>query len=127
LSTADPLQAIAELIEAATSFGVSEHNLLAAARRFDALADVSAGLEAVLAELTGRAQKAGLLRADLVADDLTRIIMMLNSVLWTMDPGSDGWRRYVALFLDAVSTGERRPLPAAVPLKYTPAAESWPL
>ncbi|MCV7228842.1 TetR/AcrR family transcriptional regulator [Mycolicibacterium komossense] len=127
LSTSDPLQALSELIETATSFGVSEHNLLAAARRFDALADVSANLEAALAELTGRAQRAGLLRADLVADDLTRIVIMLNSVLWTMDPGSDGWRRYVALFLDAISTGERRPLPAAVPLRYAAASESWPL
>jgi AcrR family transcriptional regulator len=127
LTKPDPLQAIAELIEVVTSFGVREHNILAAARRFDALANISAGLEEAFAELTMRAQQAGLVRADLVADDVTRIVMMLNSVLWTMDPGSDGWRRYAALFLDAISTEARGPLPAAVPLRYAPAAESWPL
>jgi hypothetical protein len=127
LTKADPLQAIAELIEVVTSFGVREHNILAAARRFDALANISAGLEEAFAELTVRAQKSGLVRADLVADDVTRIVMMLNSVLWTMEPGSGGWRRYAALFLDAISTEPRSPLPAAVPLRYPPAAESWPL
>jgi AcrR family transcriptional regulator len=127
LTRADPLQAIAELIEVVTSFGDREHNILAAARRFDALANISAGLEEAFVDLTARAQHAGLVRADLVADDVTRIVMMLNSVLWTMDPGSDGWRRYAALFLDAISTGERHPLPAAVPLRYAPAGEGWSL
>jgi hypothetical protein len=95
-----------------TSFGVREHNILAAARRFDALANISAGLEEALKELT---------------DDVTRIVMMLNSVLWTMDPGSDGWRRYAALSSMRFPRGERRPLPAVVPLRYAPAGESWPL
>ena len=45
---------------------------------------------------------------------------MLHSVLWTMDSGSDGWRRYVALMLDAISVGDRRPLPPAATFGLRP-------
>jgi AcrR family transcriptional regulator len=127
VSNPNPLAGLAELIGAATAFGAREHNILVVARRVDALANVTEGLEGALTDLTARAQGAGLVRADLVTDDLSRIIMMLNSVLWTMDPTSDGWQRYVALMIDAISTAERRPLPPAVPIRFAAAAESWPL
>jgi AcrR family transcriptional regulator len=127
MSNPDPLVGLAELISAATAFGAREHNILVVARRVDALANVTEGLEGALTELAARAQAAGLVRADLVTDDLTRIIMMLNSVLWTMDPASDGWQRYVALMIDAISTADRRPLPPAVPVRFAQTAESWPL
>ena len=52
---------------------------------------------------------------------------MLYSVLSTMDLAGDGWRRYVALILDAVSTGERRPLPPAPAFRYAGEPNSWPL
>jgi hypothetical protein len=58
-----------------------------------------------------RGERAGVLRAGLAAADLPRMLAMLYSVLWTMDTGSDGWRLYVALMLDAISAGERRLLP----------------
>jgi AcrR family transcriptional regulator len=127
IGNVDPLQGLAELIGATTAFGAREHNILVVARRVDALTNVTAGLEEALADLIGRAQQAGLVRADLVVDDLSRIIMMLNSVLWTMDPATNGWRRYVALMIDAISTAERGPLPPAVPIRFVPVAESWPL
>ena len=57
------------------------------------------------------------MRADLVAEDLPRLIAMLYSVLFTMDSTTDGWRRYVALLVDAISTGQRQRLPAAAPLR----------
>lgn len=98
----DPLQGLAELIEAAISLGAQQHNILDAARRANAIDDLSAPLDDALSDLTARAQRAGLVRADLVAEDLPRIIAMLNSVLWTMDPASDGWRRYVTLMLDSL-------------------------
>jgi AcrR family transcriptional regulator len=123
----NPLRGLAELIEAAISLGAREHNILAAARKADAIDNVSAPLYEALNDLTRRAQRAGLVRADLVADDLPRIIAMLNSVLWTMDPTGDGWRRYVALILDAISTTESRRLPPAVALRYPPRTDSWPL
>jgi AcrR family transcriptional regulator len=123
----DPLRGLAELIEAAISLGAREHNLLAATRKAGTLTDdVPAQLYEALNELTIRAQQAGLVRTDLVADDLPRIVAMLNSVLWTMDPASDGWRRYVALMLDSIATTKQGRLPRAVPLRYVLPPDSWP-
>lgn len=123
----NPLRGLTDLIEAATSLGAREHNMLAAARKAGVLtADASTDLNDALSDLMRRAQKAGLVRKDLVADDLPRIVIMLNSVLWTMDLGSDGWRRYVALMLDGIITDKRRPLPRATPLRYAPVPSGWP-
>lgn len=123
----NPLAGLAGLIEAATSLGASEHHLLAAARRVDVLSNISDQLDEALSDLTVRAQRAGQIRPDLVAQDLPRILSMLNSVLWTMDPSSGGWRRYVALMLDTISTSDRRELPRAVPLRYPPNPGIWPI
>lgn len=123
----NPLQGLTDLIEAAISLGAREHSILAAARKADALDNVSARLDEALADLTRRAQNAGLVRADLVADDLPRMIAMLNSVLWTMDPASDGWRRYLTLMLDAITTPKPRRLPPAVALRLPSQLDSWPL
>ncbi len=125
---ADPLRGLTELIEAAISLGAREHNVLTAAWKAGSLThDVSTPLYEALNELTRRAQQAGLVRADLVADDLPRIVAMLYSVLPTMDPTSGGWRRYVALILDAMSTTGRRSLPRAAPVTYAPRSDSWPM
>ena len=122
----DPMRGLAQLIDAAISLGAREHNLLTAARRAGSLTpDISTSLYEALSELARRGQQAGVVRADLVADDLPRLIAMLYSVLLTMDSTSDGWRRYVALVLDAISTGPRRPLPRAAPLRFAPASSSW--
>jgi AcrR family transcriptional regulator len=127
LHAADPLHGLAQLIEAAISLGAREHNLLTAAYRSGSLTpDISTSLDEALGELARRAQQAGSVRADLVGDDLPRLITMLHSVLWTMDLRSDGWRRYVALIIDAIATGERRPLPPAAAFRYAPET-AWPM
>jgi AcrR family transcriptional regulator len=124
----DPLRGLAQLIHAAISLGAREHNLLTAARRAGSLTpDISTELYQALSELARRGQQAGVVRADLVADDLPRLIAMLHSVLWTMDSDSDGWRRYVALMLDAISTNVRRPLPRAAALRFAPLSGGWPM
>jgi AcrR family transcriptional regulator len=123
----DPLQGLTRLIETATALGAREHHLLAAARKTDALSNISDQLDEALSGLLTRAQRDGLVREDLVAEDLSRIMFMLNSVLWTMDPASGGWRRYVALLLDAICTADRRGLPPPVPIRFIPNLESWPL
>ncbi len=124
----DPLRGLTDLIEAAVSLGAREHHILAAARKAGSLTtDVSAELNDALGDLTRRAQQAGQVRPDVVADDLPRIVVMLNSVLWTMDLGSDGWRRYIALMLDAITTDEPQPLPPATPLHYAPISSNWPM
>jgi AcrR family transcriptional regulator len=126
--TDDPLRGLTQLIEAAIALGAREHNLLIAAHRTGSLtADISDSLNEALAELVGRGQRDGLVRGDLVADDVPRLIGMLYSVVSTMDSGSDGWRRYVALMLDAISIDQRRPLPAAPAFRYALEPNSWPL
>lgn len=122
----DPLRGLAQLIEAAISLGAREHNLLTAARRAGSLTpDISTSLYEALEELARRGQQAGLIRGDLVADDLPRLIAMLHSVLFTMDSTSDGWRRYVALILDAITIGERRSLRPAPAIRFLP--DDWPI
>ena len=51
---------------------------------------------------------------------------MLHSVLPTMDLARDGWRRYVTLILNAISTAEPSTLPPASPISYTPHPDTWP-
>jgi AcrR family transcriptional regulator len=122
----DPLEGLAQLIDAAISLGAREHNLLTAARRAGSLTpDVSTALYNALNDLARRGQQAGVVRADLVPADLPRMIAMLHSVLWTMDSDNDGWRRYVALMLDAISVDHRRSLPPAAALRFAPAPGSW--
>ena len=124
----DPLEGVAQLIDAAISLGAREHNLLTAARRAGSLtSDVSTVLIDALTDLAERGRRAGVIRADLAAADLPRMLAMLYSVLQTMDAGCDGWRRYVALMLDAISAGERRPLPPVATLRFEPESGSWPI
>jgi AcrR family transcriptional regulator len=124
----DPLRGLTQLIEAAISLGAREHHLLNAAHRAGSLTpDISNSLDEALDDLVRRGQQTGQIRADLVADDLPRLIAMLYSVLSTMDSTGDGWRRYVALILDAISIGERQPLPPAAPFRYALQPNSWPL
>ncbi|HUB55415.1 MAG TPA: helix-turn-helix domain-containing protein [Mycobacterium sp.] len=123
----DPLRGLAQLIDAAISLGARERNLLTAAQRAGSLTqDISNSLYEALSELARRGQQAGVVRADLVADDLPRLVAMLYSVLWTMDANSDGWRRYVALLLDAISVKQRQPLPRAAALRFAPTS-AWPI
>jgi AcrR family transcriptional regulator len=123
----NPLRGLAQLIDAAISLGARERNLLTAAQRAGSLTpDISNSLYEALSELARRGQRAGIVRADLVADDLPRLVAMLYSVLWTMDANSDGWRRYVALLLDAISVKPRQPLPRAAALHFAPTS-SWPI
>ncbi|MEC4765649.1 helix-turn-helix domain-containing protein [Mycobacterium sherrisii] len=124
----DPLDGLTRLIEAAISLGAREHNLLTAARRAGSLtSDISMSLNAALGELAREGQRLGSIRADLVSDDLPRLVAMLFSVLSTMDADSGGWRRYVALIVDAISVGEPQPLPPAVALHYAVGPNTWPL
>jgi AcrR family transcriptional regulator len=127
LADPDALRGITEIMETATQLGAREHHILVAARGADALSNISLPLEQALGQLAARAKRAGQVRDDLAAEDLPRLFMMLNSVLWTMDPTSGGWQRYVALILDAISTAGPSALPPAVPMRTSTSLESWPL
>jgi hypothetical protein len=56
-----------------------------------------------------------------------RLLAMLISVVDTMEPGSDAWRRPLALVEDAIrSTRPARPLPAHVPVPAPAGAAQQP-
>jgi hypothetical protein len=99
----NPRSGLTTLFETALSLVAREHNLVAARASGAVTPGATAPLHRAMAQLTERAQEAGLIRADLVPDDTLRIVAMLIGALSTMSPGSEGWRRYLALVLDALS------------------------
>ncbi|MFB7910714.1 TetR/AcrR family transcriptional regulator [Kitasatospora sp. NPDC056076] len=116
----DPAGGLARVLAAALESVAGDYNVLAAARAAGVLTPAT-GEEffAALDVLLARGQAAGVLRTDLVPDDLHRVVVMLVSVLWTVDPGEGGWRRYLALVLDGLSPAGARPLPCPAPALRT--------
>ncbi|RMB79780.1 TetR/AcrR family transcriptional regulator [Streptomyces shenzhenensis] len=122
----DPLHALTSVMEAAMVMAARERNTLAAARNAGTLtSEVIGPYYESLTLLARNAQEAGRIRADLVPDDLPRIMAMLFSVLWSMDQDSDGWRRYLSLVLDGLAPAAASPLPAAVPLRNSTTPHDW--
>jgi AcrR family transcriptional regulator len=121
LEDADPRRGLALVMEAALSSAVGNYNVLTAARNAGRLADeVGDRLFETLDLLVERGRRAGVIREDLVPEDLRRIMAMLVSVLWTMDPAAGGWRRFVALVLDGLSPAAAGPLPCPAPALRRP-------
>jgi AcrR family transcriptional regulator len=93
-------------------------NLLGAvAGRRGLLTGITGGMIESVAVLLGRGQGQGTLRSDISMTDMIRILAMLIGVVDTMEPGSDAWRRPVALIEDAIRAERpQRPLPPQSPL-----------
>ncbi|MFC4012555.1 TetR/AcrR family transcriptional regulator [Nonomuraea purpurea] len=127
LADQDPSHGLVGLIEAAMGLAARELNTLAAARHAGTLtAEVYTPFYESLTLLARRAQDAGLLRADLVPDDLPRIMAMLTSTLWTMPSGDEGWRRYLALVLDGLApAAAANPLPPSATLLTRTQKGDW--
>jgi AcrR family transcriptional regulator len=114
----DPRRGLANVIESAMSLLAQDYNTMAAGRNAGAsTTESSARFFEALTPLLHRGQQAGLIRDDLVLDDIRRFMTMLVSVFWTLDPREGGWRRYVVLLLDVLSPGTASPLPPAVPIR----------
>jgi AcrR family transcriptional regulator len=121
LADPDPRQGFVGLVDAAMSLAAREHSTFTAARITGSLpVDVSTAFYETLSGLLHRAQEAGGIRADLVPDDLPRIMAMLFSTLWNMDSDRDGWRRYLALLLDGLLPAAAHPLPPAAGVSRGP-------
>lgn len=105
------------VLDATMSLLASEYNTLSAAGDLGALTMDSrdAFLEQVMG-LVRRAQEEGSVREDLEPEDVPRIMIMLTSVLVTVERGSEGWRRYLALLSDGLSPEAARPLPPPPPV-----------
>lgn len=128
LADDDPSHGLLSLIEAAMNLAARELNTLAAARNAGTLtSEVYTPFYETLTQLARHAQDAGLLRTDLVPDDLPRIMAMLTSTLWTMDPGTNGWRRYLALIFEGLTPAAATPLPAPTTLRERSKTGDWPL
>ncbi|MFJ2115978.1 MULTISPECIES: TetR/AcrR family transcriptional regulator [unclassified Streptomyces] len=127
LADDDPGRGLVTLLEATLSMVARERNTLAAADNSGALtAEVTAPFLDSLMLLVRRGQEAGVIRADLVPEDMQRVLGMLVSVLWNVDPASEGWRRYVVLVMDALSPTGASPLPPASPMMECPEGVQMP-
>ncbi|MGO4461180.1 TetR/AcrR family transcriptional regulator [Streptomyces sp. M-16] len=116
LTDEDARRGLTTVIEAALTSAADEHHVLTAARNAGIFtAETSARFFDALDPLVVRGQRDGVIRADLVPDDLKRVMGMLVSVLWTMDPAEGGWRRYVTLVLDGLTPAAASPLPNPAP------------
>ncbi|MDQ0680345.1 AcrR family transcriptional regulator [Arthrobacter pascens] len=122
LADIDAAAGLFRVIEAIMAAASADANLLGAvAGRRELLTGITGSLIDSIGVLLGRAQGQGTLRADISMTDMFRLLAMLIGVVDTMEPGSDAWRRPVALIEDAIRTERpHRPLPAHVPL---PAAQ----
>jgi AcrR family transcriptional regulator len=118
LSGQDAAAGLFSVIDALMTAASEDANLLGAvAGRRELLTGITGGLIESVGVLLGRGQGQGTLREDISLTDLFRLLAMLIGVVDTMEPGSDAWRRPVALIEDAIRTERpRRPLPAQSPL-----------
>ena len=76
-----------------------------------------------VADIVRRGQHDGVFRADLVTEDIPRIVLMLVGTLPSLHPGSDGWQRYLDLILDMLCATSTE-LSAASPVRDH---QPWPL
>jgi len=114
----EPHLAIGFVMESALAIVEYEHSALAAAANPAALtAEITAPLREPLAALAEAAQRAETIRADVTGDDVTRVLGMLTTYIWSMPGGDESWRRCLQLVLDAFQPGAAAtPLPPAPPL-----------
>lgn len=118
LADIDAAAGLFRVIEAIMAAASTDANLLGAvAGRRGLLTGITGSLVESLGVLLTRGQGQGSLRPDITMTDLFRLLAMLISVVDTMEPGSDAWRRPLALVEDAIRA-ERpaRPLPAQAPV-----------
>lgn len=118
LAGMDAAKGLLHVIEAIMAAASADANLLGAvAGRRELLTGITGSLMESLGVLLARGQGQGTLRPDISMTDMFRLLAMLIGVVDTMEPGSDAWRRPVALIEDAIRTEKSgRPLPAHVPL-----------
>ncbi|MEO8282173.1 MAG: TetR/AcrR family transcriptional regulator [Pseudarthrobacter sp.] len=118
LAGMDAAAGLLRVVEAIMAAASTDANLLGAvAGRRELLTGITGSLMESIGVLLVRGQGQGTLRSDISKTDMFRLLAMLIGVVDTMEPGSDAWRRPVALIEDAIRTERTgRPLPAHVPL-----------
>ncbi|XAS68827.1 TetR/AcrR family transcriptional regulator [Micrococcaceae bacterium Sec5.7] len=124
LAGPDAASGLLRVIDSVMAAASENANLLGAvAGRRELLTGITGSLIESVGVLLGRGQGQGTLRSDISMTDMIRLLAMLIGVVDTMEPGSDAWRRPVALVEDAIRAERpNRPLPPQVPLPGMPFA-----
>jgi AcrR family transcriptional regulator len=119
LSEPDPLKAVLIVLEAALESTAREQGALFVAPHSGTMTlDMFAWLSGPLGVLLERGRQAGVFRCDLDPErDAPRIVLMLINVVPTFAQGSDGWRRYLLLVMDALTSNAGSELPQSQPLE----------
>jgi AcrR family transcriptional regulator len=100
----DPREALRLAFDGAIRFVVDDGGMLSAASDAGLLnMDLAHRFVEPVGEVLRRGQREGIVRTDLVEDDVPRLVLMLFATLPSFDFGSDGWRRYLDLMLDALT------------------------
>lgn len=107
----DAWQAMVTMLEAALSVAVEERGTFAAGGGPGMFVELAARYFDAFAGVLRRAQDAGQVRADLAPEDLPVLTIMLISASHKVREPGDGWRRYLALLLDALRPAAATPLP----------------
>lgn len=118
LADIDATAGLLRVLEALMAAASADANLLGAvAGRRELLPGITGSLMDSLGILLMRGQGQGNLRPDISMTDMFRLLAMLIGVVDTMEPGSDAWRRPLALMEDAIrTTRPARPLPPSIPV-----------
>lgn len=127
LANPDPWQAMVMVMEVVLEAAGNDGAVFSAARSPDVFYELSAQLFDSFATVLKRAQREGVVRDDLLPEDLPRLItMLIGAQHLGDDPGTlfldldatharrvwpDAWRRYLALILDALRPTAATPLP----------------
>jgi hypothetical protein len=129
LADIDAAAGLLRVMEALMAAASDDANLLGAvAGRRELLTGITGSLMESMSVLLVRGQGQGSLRADISMTDMFRLLAMLIGVVDTMEPGSDAWRRPLALVEDAIrSVRPSRPLPIHVPLPAASLAGQQPV
>jgi AcrR family transcriptional regulator len=123
---AEPRLALRLALEGAMQFMGNDPVMVVAAQDVGLFtSDLARRFCGPVAEIVRRGQRDGSFRADLVEDDIPRIVLMLFGTLPSVAPGSDGWQRYLDLMLDAL-TGETTELASPTPVHaHQPVPAAW--
>lgn len=122
LTGEDAATALFHVMEAIMAASSEDANLLGAvAGRRQLLIGITGSIIESVGVLLGRGQRQGTLRYDVSLTDMVRLLAMLIGVVDTMEPGSDAWRRPLALLEDSLRTQRlARELPPQIPLPGDP-------
>jgi AcrR family transcriptional regulator len=123
---AEPREALRLALEGAILFMGKDPLMVSAASDLGLMTtDLARRFCEPVAKIVRRGQRDGSFRADLVEDDIPRIVLMLFGTLPSVAADSDGWRRYLDLMLDAL-TGETTELSSPTPVHaHQPVPAAW--